>query len=128
MIDENASSSTHHEHVQAITTLRSGRVVDNKVEEKDDEQIELLKNPNLSNERGVSNGVPSSATSPLETQHEPKAPFPPRLKEPSHFRKQQKKIQGMLEVFKQGKINIPLLDAIQQISSYAKFLKNLCTQ
>jgi hypothetical protein len=34
----------------------------------------------------------------------------------------------MMEVFKQVKINLPLLDAIRQISSYAKFLKDLCTQ
>jgi len=33
----------------------------------------------------------------------------------------------ILEVFKQVKINIPLLDAIKQIPSYAKFLKDLCT-
>ncbi|XP_041000084.1 uncharacterized protein LOC121246130 [Juglans microcarpa x Juglans regia] len=31
------------------------------------------------------------------------------------------------EMFKQVKINIPLLDAIQQVPSYAKFLKDLCT-
>jgi hypothetical protein len=30
-------------------------------------------------------------------------------------------------VFKQIQINIPFLDAIQQIPSYAKFLKNLIT-
>jgi hypothetical protein len=33
----------------------------------------------------------------------------------------------ILQVFKQVKINIPLLDAIKQIPSYAKFLKDLCT-
>ena len=31
------------------------------------------------------------------------------------------------ELFKQVKVNIPLLDAIKQIPSYAKFLKDLCT-
>ena len=31
------------------------------------------------------------------------------------------------ELFKQAKLNIPLLDAIKQIPSYAKFLKDLCT-
>ena len=31
------------------------------------------------------------------------------------------------ELFKQVKLNIPLLDAIKQIPSYAKFLKDLCT-
>ena len=30
------------------------------------------------------------------------------------------------ELFKQVKLNIPLLDAIKQIPSYAKFLKDLC--
>src|SRR4029450_10224258 len=37
-------------------------------------------------------------------------------------------MQEMIEVFKQVKINLPLLDAIKQIPSYAKFLKDLCTQ
>jgi hypothetical protein len=34
----------------------------------------------------------------------------------------------MMEVFKQVKINIPLLDAIQQVPAKAKFLKDLYTQ
>ena len=33
----------------------------------------------------------------------------------------------IFETFKQVKINIPLLDAIKQVPSYAKFLKDLCT-
>jgi hypothetical protein len=33
----------------------------------------------------------------------------------------------MMEVFKQVKINLPLLDAIKQVLAYAKFLKDLCT-
>jgi hypothetical protein len=41
MIDENASSSSHHEKVQAITNLRRGRIINNQVEEKRTEQIEL---------------------------------------------------------------------------------------
>jgi hypothetical protein len=34
----------------------------------------------------------------------------------------------MMEVFKQVKINLPLLDAIKQVPTYAKFLKYLYTQ
>jgi len=34
----------------------------------------------------------------------------------------------MMEVSKQVKINLPLLDAIKQVPAYAKFLKDLCTQ
>ena len=33
----------------------------------------------------------------------------------------------ILEVFKQVQINIPFLDAIQQVPTYAKFLKDLVT-
>jgi hypothetical protein len=33
----------------------------------------------------------------------------------------------IFETFKQIMINIPLLDAIKQVPSYAKFLKDLCT-
>ncbi|XP_015970287.1 uncharacterized protein LOC107493752 [Arachis duranensis] len=35
---------------------------------------------------------------------------------------------NMLQVFKKVEVTIPLLDAIQQIPKYAKFLKDLCTQ
>ena len=34
----------------------------------------------------------------------------------------------MWEIFKQVKINIPLIDLIQQVPAYAKYLKELCTQ
>ena len=53
----------------------------------------------------------------------PPAPYPHRLSVPkkvnNHFE--------IYELFKQVKLNIPLLDAIKQIPSYAKFLKDLCT-
>jgi hypothetical protein len=53
----------------------------------------------------------------------PKAPYPKRLQVP----KKGEKFEDILEVFKQVQINIPFLDAIQQIPSYAKFLKDLIT-
>ena len=34
---------------------------------------------------------------------------------------------GILEVLRQVKVNIPLLDMIKQIPTYAKFLKDSCT-
>ncbi|GKD96555.1 putative ribonuclease H-like domain-containing protein [Tanacetum coccineum] len=36
--------------------------------------------------------------------------------------------EDLWETFKQVKINLPFIDAIKQISAYAKFLKDLCTQ
>ena len=55
--------------------------------------------------------------------HVPSAPYPHRLRAP-------KKVNNHSEIyklFKQVKLNIPLLDVIKQIPSYAKFLKDLCT-
>ena len=37
-------------------------------------------------------------------------------------------MEKILEVFRQVKVNIPLLDAIQQVPTYAKYLKDLCTR
>ena len=34
----------------------------------------------------------------------------------------------IIEIFNQVKINVPLLDTIQQVPSYAKFLKDMCTK
>jgi hypothetical protein len=53
----------------------------------------------------------------------PKVPNPKRLQAP----KKEGKFEDILEVFKQVQINIPFLDAIRQIPSYAKFLKDLIT-
>ena len=51
-------------------------------------------------------------------------PFPNRLKS----NRNSAQVDKMLEVFKQVKVNIPLLDMIQQVPAYAKFLKDLCTK
>ena len=58
-----------------------------------------------------------------KASHVPPTPYPHRLRAP-------KKVNNHYEIyqlFKQVKLNIPLLDAIKQILSYPKFLKGLCT-
>jgi len=37
-------------------------------------------------------------------------------------------MEKILEIFKQVKVNVPFLDAIEQVPSYVKFLKDLCTK
>ncbi|XP_071939099.1 uncharacterized protein [Coffea arabica] len=49
-------------------------------------------------------------------------PFPTKLEK----LKMQDKEKKILEVFCKVEINIPLLDAIKQVSKYAKFLRDLC--
>ena len=55
--------------------------------------------------------------------HKSIAPFPNRLRNNNNAH-----MEKILEVFNQGRLNIPLLDTIQQVPSYAKFLKDMCTK
>ena len=50
-------------------------------------------------------------------------PFPQALRS----KKKASQQAGILEVLRQVKVNIPLLDIIKQVPTYAKFLKDLCT-
>ncbi len=114
-----APSSSHTEHAKSIMTLHNGKVINQtvplrpqvtsnsnapKVDERDKEEVE----------------VPTS-TEKVECPFPP--PFPQRLKPLQKLEPNSE----ILELFKQVKINIPLLDAIKQVPSYAKFLKDLCT-
>ena len=63
------------------------------------------------------------SSSPLDKKYVPKAPFPQSLISPQ----KSAQFRDILEVFKQVQINIPFLDAIQQVPAYAKFLKDLMT-
>jgi hypothetical protein len=84
MVDE----ETSHQHVQSITTLRSGKLVDNQVREKKDEHNEVSET--LQNDKGkqVITETSTSADPSSETPYVPQAPFSEWLKAPSHFGKQ----------------------------------------
>ena len=56
---------------------------------------------------------------PDPTTSKPVAPFPQRL---THSKKKIPN-QEILDVFKEVKVNIPLLDAIKQVPSLPSFLK-----
>ena len=58
-----------------------------------------------------------------KASHVSPAPYPHRLRVPKKVNNHSE----IYELFKQVKVNIPLLDAIKKIPSYAKFLKDLCT-
>jgi hypothetical protein len=107
--------------VQSIVTQRSGRQVDNQVEENP--AVQQGQESGNKEKRDVE---PSKATPVVEDPPRsfvPKEPYPERLQAP----KKGGKFEDILEVFKQVQINILFLDAIQQVPSYAKFLKDLIT-
>ena len=115
------------EHCKAVTTLRSGKVINKTIQTKEpiqESQSESVRDDEVSDKpyvpkTNVINGEPEED----KATHIPLPPYPHRLRTP-------KKVNNHSEIyklFKQVKLNIPLLDAIKQIPSYAKFLKDLCT-
>jgi hypothetical protein len=119
---EGSSSNAVHglEHVQDVVILRSRKQVDNQVVHPTAQEGQ----GSMSVEKR--DAKPSTLAPTIETPPRsfiPKAPFPDRLLAP----KKGGKFEDILEVLKQVQINIPFLDAIQQVPSYAKFLKDLVT-
>lgn len=104
------SCETSIEHAQSVITLRSGKIIDNTPSPK---EVEESKNNDELNK---------SKLSQSNEYHFP-APFPQAL----NPLKKLNQNSEILDVFKELKVNIPLSDAIKQILSYAKFLKDLCT-
>ena len=148
---QNTINPTHqrpnNEHVNEVITLRSGKKVSHGVEDSGvhDTVIPIITNDLvLENELSAGKMKEPSKDKGKEKEASPqtgeggastskttgKAPFPAALVAPSSYPFGKKGPQGedMLEVFRQVKINLPLLDSIKQISAYAKFLKDLCTQ
>ncbi|KAL9399457.1 hypothetical protein Peur_008418 [Populus x canadensis] len=145
MSESSSSEPSNHEQVQAITTLRSGKIIDKAigfgiprsiVEEESRQSEEEIKtqvtNESLSDKEGEINEKEMSekgddlskiGVKVSDLEFVPRAPFPQRLGKPKHDLMNSE----IYELFKQVKVNIPLLDAIKQVPSYAKFLKDLCT-
>ena len=86
-------------------------------------QNEPLRDDNLSDKPHVSKTDVNVKPKKDKASHVPLAPYPHRLRAPKKLNNHSK----LYELFIQVKVNIPLLDAIKQIPSYAKFLKDLCT-
>ena len=100
------------DEVQAIITLRIGKEIEKPVpkpmretREKEDVELEHI----FIKEDSMKDNMPP--------------PFPQALRSKKKVSKQ----EGILEVLRQVKVNIPLLDMIKQVLTYAKFLKDLCT-
>ena len=116
---------------QAVTVLRSGKEIEKptppahvpiaeEVEDEEEEQQidttveEIIEDKVADIEKAKQ--PPTARTK----EYEPPVPFPQALEPPSKERYQ----SDIREIFKQVKINIPLLEAINQIPAYAKFLKD----
>ena len=119
-----------------MITLRSGKQIPSPnfpPETHENPSSESTSKPSTSDpaQPSSSSTPPPSESGPSEEPeisepsppYKPPAPFPRRLAS----KKQSIQMEKILEIFKQVKVNIPLLDAVQQVPSHAKFLKDLCT-
>lgn len=113
----NTSSSLHHKKVKPVTTLRKNKEVDS-------EEEMLMKK--------ITRVVPLKYEDSLQKEKKENSPWEYILKTPFTQRlpkaKKGSSTAEIMEIFKQVSINIPLLNAIKQMPSYAKFLKDLCTK
>ncbi|XP_057976132.1 uncharacterized protein LOC131163555 [Malania oleifera] len=111
---QNTGEGSNVKSVKAITTLRNGKVLGD------------LAHSAGSSGKNTNPPIDSGGSSTLNSNNDAcpiPAPFPQHLLS-LHKDKQHAEI---LEIFKQVRINIPLIDAIKQIPAYVKFLKDLCT-
>jgi hypothetical protein len=130
-----------HHQLKAVTVLRSGKVIGTEETEQSPphgalnskvSKVEreyppppfpqrLVKPRNEVNSQVPPDEASTSKVSEMEKVNAP--PFPQSLVKP----KKENKLPDIFEILRKVQINIPLLDAIKQISSYAKFLKDFCT-
>ncbi|RVW20783.1 hypothetical protein CK203_108301 [Vitis vinifera] len=124
--------------VKALITLRSGKKVElptpkPHVEEKEEE--ETKKGEEMKGKKkGISEGkedqdstVNANPEKELIKEELMKKHISPPFPQALHGKRGIKNAPEILEVLRQVKVNIPLLDMIKQVPTYAKFLKDLCT-
>ncbi|RVW80373.1 Retrovirus-related Pol polyprotein from transposon 17.6 [Vitis vinifera] len=135
-VETQEGDSSKLREVKAMITLRSGKEVDQPLPKVRQDE-ELLSKKTLvkeSNNQEEESGKKSASKSSIE--EEPrivikedmmKKHMPPPFPQALHGKKEIKNSSEILEVLRQVKVNIPLLDMIKQVPTYAKFLKDLCT-
>ena len=126
--------------VKALITLRSGKNVElptpkPHVEKEEAEEEEIKKREEIKGKKKDINEGKEDHDSTVNVNPKKELikeemmkkhispPFPQAL----HGKRGIKNASEILEVLRQVKVNIPLLDMIKQVPTYAKFLKDLCT-
>ena len=110
-MSSSSEPNPRRDEVKVIITLRSGKELKQPVpkpREEGQEAKEVEPDEVVTKENIEKNNTPP--------------PFPQALK----VKKKAINQAEILEVLRQVKVNIPLLDMIKQVPTYAKFLKDLC--
>ena len=111
-LSSSSDPKLRNDGVKSVVTLRSGREVKESAPKPAVEDPKVVE-PELKDEAPKGETV-NKSTLP---------PFPQALRNKKKAINQKE----ILEVLRQVKVKIPLLDMIKQVPTYAKFLKGLCT-
>ncbi|WJZ98397.1 hypothetical protein VitviT2T_016924 [Vitis vinifera] len=137
-VETHEGESSQVRDVKALITLRSGKKVElptpkPHVEEEEEEETEKREEIK-GKKKDISEGkedhdstVNANQDKVLIKEEMMKKHTPPPFPQALHGKKGIRNASEILEVLRQVKINIPLLDMIKQVPTYAKFLKDLCT-
>ena len=107
-----SSSKSGMDEVKSIITLRSGREIE--------QLVPMAAEETCKEKKAEPERVIISADSMKHC-------MPPQFPQALRSKKKASQQAGILEVLRQVKVNIPLLDIIKQVPAYAKFLKDLYT-
>ena len=137
-MEAHEGESSQVRDVKAMITLRSGKEVELPTPKPHDEtesEKEIEKMEEIKGKKKTISGRKENHDSIVNEDPEKivinedviKKHMPPHFPQALHGKKGINNALEILEVLRQVKVNIPLLDMIKQVSTYAKFLKDLCT-
>ena len=109
-----------NEHVKVVT-LRSGKDLETKEEVEAEKVIQPSQSDDTNKEQLKEKQSEENTT---EAKASIQVPYPQRLKK----HKLDKQFTKFMDVFKKLHINIPFADALEQMPSYVKFMKDILSQ
>ena len=129
---QSSLAGEHHKSCKAVTTLRSGKIIEKPdLLSKEQQENDLQqKEKDLGQERMEEEDKEEKDELNWRSEirdsasRRPTAPYPERLINKGKDTVDQ---QEIYDVFSKCQVNLPLLTAIRQIPRYARYLKELCT-
>ncbi|CAL2256521.1 unnamed protein product [Prunus armeniaca] len=121
----------NQEQAKAVITLRSGKVIDNRVGNEVTNESNHVNAGPTQEEHEKPNEDPSNATSSYEAPnfHKAEKPYTPPIPFPGRLAKskQEKSFKEIFDILSKVNVNLPLLDVIRNMPAYGKFFKELNT-
>ncbi|XP_050104654.1 uncharacterized protein LOC126584261 [Malus sylvestris] len=119
----------NQEQAKAITTLRNGKVINNRVGNEVTNEFDHVNAGVTQGENEKPNEEPSHANSSFEAPnlHKAEKPYTPPIPFPGRLAKskQDKSFKDIFDILSKVNVNLPLLDVIRNMPAYGKFFKEL---